>query len=126
MAEFATSFTPERDVFTDAFSAALTRDDTLVLVAPDDADICGYLLANVHSTFFANAPVAWVEEVMVDEALRRSGVGGDLMAAAETWAREQGAASLRLEVNHANGHAKGVYLRRGFGDDRRDLMTRWL
>jgi ribosomal protein S18 acetylase RimI-like enzyme len=45
-------------------------------------------------------------------------------AAAE--ARLLGVKALRLEINHANTHARGLYSKTGFEDDRRDLFTRWL
>lgn len=52
-------------------------------------------------TFFANARVAWVEEVMVTEAARRRAVGTALMAQAEGWAREQDAAYISLATRRA-------------------------
>jgi GNAT superfamily N-acetyltransferase len=67
-----------------------------------------------------------LDELYVRPELRGKGWGRSAIEFAAKWASEQGAASLRLEVNHANRHAKAVYSRRGFCDDRRDLMTRWL
>ncbi|ATC64880.1 GNAT family N-acetyltransferase [Nibricoccus aquaticus] len=67
-----------------------------------------------------------LDEVFVGAELRGKGFGKEAVEFAATWARTQGVAALRLEVNRANGHAREVYLRRGFGDDRRDLMTRWV
>jgi GNAT superfamily N-acetyltransferase len=90
-----------RESFEKAFAELITRDDTLVLVATDDGQIVGYLLASTHGTFFANAPVAWVEEVMVAESARRSGVATALMAHAELWARQQGAAYVSLATRRA-------------------------
>jgi GNAT superfamily N-acetyltransferase len=101
VAQFATSYKPQRDAFDAAFTSLNTRDDTLVLVAETDGDIVGYLLASTHGTFFANAPVAWVEEVMVAEAARRAGIGAALMAEAESWAGEQGAAYISLATRRA-------------------------
>jgi aminoglycoside 6'-N-acetyltransferase I len=37
-----------------------------------------------------SSPVAYIEGWYVDEDLRRQGVGGDLVRALESWAREQG------------------------------------
>jgi GNAT superfamily N-acetyltransferase len=101
VSEFATTFRPVRESFEKAFAELITRDDTLVLVATDDGQIVGYLLASTHGTFFANAPVAWVEEVMVAESARRSGVATALMAHAELWARQQGAAYVSLATRRA-------------------------
>jgi len=72
----------------------------------------GYLLANCHLTFLADGPVAWVEEVTVDEGHRRSGVGRELMGFAENWARESGPAYHAL----ASRRAGPFYLALGYED----------
>jgi len=109
--EFATSFVPERAAFDTTLPLLLGRDDVLVLVAEDDG-VVGYLLASEHPTFFANGPVAGVEEVMVAPAHRRSGVGAALMAAAEAWAAERGAGYVSL----ASRRAGDFYLALGYTD----------
>jgi len=101
VADFATSYVPEREVFATSFNDLIARDDTVVLVAEQGGAIGGYLLASIHGTFFANAPVAWVEEVMVEPASRRNGIGAKLMAEAESWARSQGAAYISLATRRA-------------------------
>lgn len=99
---FATSFTPERSAFDATWKQLVDVPDTLLLVAETaDAGIVGYLLANSHLTFLANGPVAWVEEVMVDETLRHSGIGRLLMEHAEQWAKSKDAAYLALASRRA-------------------------
>ncbi len=100
VSEFATTFRPVRESFEKAFAELITRDDTLVLIAEDD-EVVGYALASMHGTFFANAPVAWVEELMVAEPARRSGIATALMARVEVWAREHGAAYISLATRRA-------------------------
>ncbi len=70
--DFATSFQPEKEAF-DASFMSMVRDNFALLVVVETSEkvIIGYLLAHCHSTFLANGPVAWVEEVMVDEQSRR-------------------------------------------------------
>ncbi len=98
---FAVSYRPHREHFDAAFSAVLSDDDMVALVAVGDGRTVGYLLANHHQTFFANAPVAWVEEVMVAEPERGAGVGRLLMERAESWARHAGAAYIALATRRA-------------------------
>jgi GNAT superfamily N-acetyltransferase len=84
--DFASSFVLERTCFDASFDLLLTRRDTLLLIAErSQDDVIGYLLAFGHATFLANGPVAWVEEIMVAEQARRTGVGRKLMEAAERW-----------------------------------------
>jgi GNAT superfamily N-acetyltransferase len=99
--QFAVSYQPDREHFDAAFSAVLSDDNMIALVAVGDGRTAGYLLANHHHTFFANAPVAWVEEVMVAESDRGVGVGRVLMERAEAWAKEAGAAYVALATRRA-------------------------
>ena len=98
---FATSFTPDREAFAVILPALVARDDVLALVAESGDTLVGYLLAALHPTFFANGPVAGIEEVMVAASARRTGVGRALMAEAETWARSAGAAYCSLSTRRA-------------------------
>ncbi|MFD4990808.1 GNAT family N-acetyltransferase [Cellulosimicrobium cellulans] len=107
---FAASFVPERASFDASFASLLVDDDALVLVAEAGDDVVGYLVAHRHATLFANAPVAWVEEVTVDADARRRGVGRLLVDAAERWAEDAGAAYVAL----ATRRAAGFYARLGY------------
>jgi GNAT superfamily N-acetyltransferase len=111
--DFATSFRLQRSAFDAAFESLLGQERTLVLVAEaPPLGVVGYLVANWHLTFLANGPVAWVEEVMVDERVRRDGHGSRLIEAAEVWAREGGAAYIAL----ASRRAGAFYLALGYED----------
>lgn len=120
--EFAISFEPERGAFDLAIASLVKRDDVFLATAASRRDASqrssasegasGYVLAVAHPTLFANAPVVWVEEVMVREVERRSGVGRALMDAVETWAREFGAAYVSL----ATRRASDFYLALGYED----------
>ena len=111
--DFATSFQPERASFDASFDALLAAPQTLVLVAETpQLGIVGYLLANSHLTFLANGPVAWVEELMVDQQVRRTGVGRALMTAAEDWSRAINAAYMAL----ASRRSRDFYLALGYQD----------
>lgn len=109
---FATSFTPQRGAFEATVEALLSDDRALLLIAEGDARVVGYLLAFTHPTFFANAPVTWVEEVMVSPDRRRSGVGTALMSAVTTWSVERGCAYTAL----ATRRAKPFYEALGYED----------
>ena len=111
--DFATSYEPDERAFRQSFNELLFRSDTLVLVAEeDDRTIAGYLLASHHGTFHANGPVAWIEEVMVAESARTSGVGRRMMAEAERWATSIPVAYVAL----ASRRAGGFYRRIGYHD----------
>lgn len=110
VAAFATTFSPHEHTFRAALPRLLCDDHALVLVAEDGPEIVGYLCASAHLTFLANGEVVWVEEVMVAEPHRGAGVGAALMARAEAWAAERGAAYVSL----ASRRAGGFYLALGY------------
>lgn len=62
----------------------------------------GYVVAHRQPTLFANAPVIWIQEVMVSEDLRGVGVGSTLIRHVEWWARDQGAAYVSLATRRAS------------------------
>ena len=100
--DFAPAFQPEREAFDLTFRSLVEASGTLVLVAEQSTkSAIGYLLAHCQSTFLANGPVAWVEEVMVAERTRRNGLGQALMIEAESWAESQGAAYMSLASRRA-------------------------
>ena len=100
-AQFGTSFPFDPAAFERSFTRLLHREGSLMLVAESDGVVIGYLLAFRHETFFANGPVLWVEEIMVDPAFRRQGIGRILMEAAEVWARENDCRLIALATRRA-------------------------
>lgn len=111
--DLTTSFTLQRSAFDATWERLVVAPHTLLVVAETaGGDIVGYLLATSHSTFLANGPVAWVEEVTVGQAVRRSGVGRRLVEHAEEWARSIGAAYIAL----ASRRAGPFYLALGYED----------
>lgn len=109
---FAQPFAPEHEAFVRLLPQLVGRDDTLLAVADLGGTAVGYVLASVHLALLANGPVAWVEEVLVAPDRRGEGLGAQLMAAAESWARELGAAYVAL----ASRRAGDFYLALGYED----------
>ncbi len=98
---FATSFSVERLAFESAFAALLQSPDTFIEIASDGERAVGYLLGFDHHTFYANGRVAWVEEIMVADDVRRRGVGRQLMEKFEQWARTRQSKLVRLATRRA-------------------------
>ena len=64
-----------------------------------------------------------LDELYLAPAARGRGWGRQALALAGDWAAGQGAAVIRLEVNHHNARAKSLYLSAGYRDDARDILT---
>lgn len=99
--EFGLTFRPEREAFDAALPRLLRDDDALLLTAVVGGRVHGYLLGFVHLTLFANGPVAWVEEAMVQSGSRRQGIGRGLLEEFETWARERRAGYVAMATRRA-------------------------
>lgn len=94
---------PVRAAFDPTLDEMLVRPDVLVLVAESPAlGVVAYLLASSRLSLLANGREVWVAELIADERVRRTGVGRALMARAEEWAREQGAARVTLSTSRAH------------------------
>ena len=100
-AAFATSFVVDREHFGSRLAAMIDDASTLLRVAAGNGRAVGYVAASVHPTLYANGPVGWIEELMVDPAHRRLGVGGLLASSAERWAHERGCVMVALATRRA-------------------------
>ena len=95
--DFPPEAIPDRQIFQATFAALDdTAGNVLFVAESGGGTVVGYILLSCHPSFLANAPVAWVEEVMVANSWRRTGVGKALMTAAEDWANRLGAAYVAL------------------------------
>ena len=100
-AELAMSFEFSREQFRVSYPALLAADGACLLLAVDGSEVVGYLLGFRHLTFYANGPVAWVEEVLVRGRDRGQGIGTALMDAFEEWAAAEGCALVALATRRA-------------------------
>jgi GNAT superfamily N-acetyltransferase len=123
-AELAESFPLSRTGFHLSYPALLAADDACLLLAVDGQERLGYLLGFQHLTFYANGPVAWVEEVLVRRRDRGRGIGRALMSGFEQWAARQGCALIALATRRAapfyralGYEESAVYFRKVLGDE---------
>ena len=100
-AGLARSFAFSRSRFRVSYPALLAADGACLLLAVDGPRRLGYLLGFEHLTFYANGPVAWVEEVFVRDQDRGRGVGRVLMSAFEQWAAVRDCTLVALATRRA-------------------------
>jgi GNAT superfamily N-acetyltransferase len=108
VAEFATSFRPEKEAFLVSLKSLLPDESALLVVAELDGDVVGYCLGFDHYAFYANGRVSWVEEIMVRTDLRKKGIGRALMETLEVWAEERGSKLVGLATRRAASFYKGL------------------
>jgi aminoglycoside 6'-N-acetyltransferase I len=91
------------------------------------ADIVGFVEVGLRSTAdgcdWARA-VGYVEGWYVVESHRRRGVGAQLIAAAENWAREQGCTEMASDTQIDNARSLEAHLRLGYEIAERSILFR--
>ncbi|HEX2033899.1 MAG TPA: GNAT family N-acetyltransferase [Chloroflexota bacterium] len=110
LCQFAVSYHPRREAFDRHYPQLLRADHATCLVAEVAGRVVGYALAFRLLTLFANGPVTELQELMVDPAHRRRGIGRRLVEAVVERARQAGA----LEVTVPTRRARDYYRRLGF------------
>jgi ribosomal protein S18 acetylase RimI-like enzyme len=110
---------PDRD----QVAAAVRDERTALLVArDDDGRIVGALTLATYRTLGAH--VGWIEDVVVDEAARGSGIGAALTRAAQELAAEWRVDHVNLTSRASREAANRLYRRVGF-EPRETNVYRW-
>jgi GNAT superfamily N-acetyltransferase len=68
----------------------------------------------ISKQWFYDIPQGYVDSIFVKENYRNQGVGRQLLSTAESWAKEVGAYSIRLDVSLCNTTAITAYEKSGF------------
>ena len=98
---------PWNDPRADIALARLTASST-VLVGWDGEAIVATAMAG------SDGHRGWVYYVGVDPEARRTGLGREIMEAAETWLREHGVPKVHVMVRGENAEATGFYGKLGY------------
>jgi diamine N-acetyltransferase len=103
---------------TEAFAAALARDDQRLVVAERDGHLLGFAHwrpGAAHEGVPARRP-AELFRLYVLQRFTGTGLGTQLLRAAEAAAAEEGADTLWLTAWAGNERARAFYARRGYAD----------
>ncbi len=91
----------------------LGREDQRVVVAVSESAVCGWLQAHA-SVSLETGPRVEIVGLIVSEAMRRRGVGGSLVAQAETWAKEIAAETVVVRSNAKRVESNAFYPALGY------------
>ena len=86
----------------------------LLLVAVQDAQVVGMCAVHDGISTAEGAPVAVLEDLVIAERYRRTGIGSALLAAAEAHAVRRGARRLQLLADRTNQPALAFYACQGW------------
>ncbi|NTV09485.1 MAG: GNAT family N-acetyltransferase [Zoogloea sp.] len=79
-----------------------------------DGKVAGMASVQLVISTAEGAPSAWIEDVVVDETVRGTGLGRRLLAAVLDWARQQGATRAQLLADLDNTPALDFYRHLGW------------
>jgi GNAT superfamily N-acetyltransferase len=99
-----------------ALRGAIESRDSVVLVAEAEGRLVGFCTVYYGPHTIRFGMRAWVEELAVHPEHRSKGVGATLLDTAKAWARERGAAHLKLDSSTAREDAHRFYEREGPSD----------
>ncbi len=85
-----------------------------VLILSDGGENAGMLWLGVSADQFTSEPTGYVLGIRVEPGYRDRGVGGEMLAWAESRFREMGLTSVTLNVGSANADAVRFYERCGY------------
>lgn len=121
----ATGIAPWRQQ--DAFVAAARRwidasvqgasPDHAAFVAEDATHRCVGFASIAREAHFTGEVQAYLGELVVAADVEGQGIGQALLAAAETWAREQGYRVIALDTGVANDRARAFYAQQGYAEE---------
>lgn len=116
------AFPVDAPKFSEAFAFALSDEGrTAVFVAEAGGEIVGYCLVTISPLLYSNGPSAQLQEIVVDNSTRASGVGTALVKAVEDLCLARGVTQLTVASRRAGGfydrlgyHEHAEYMRRLF------------
>jgi ribosomal protein S18 acetylase RimI-like enzyme len=88
-----------------------------VLLAEDGGQVVGLLSLSFRHTLFHSAPSALIDELVVERAHRRRGVGRQLMAEAIERCRAAGCCEIEVSTERSNEAAQEFYRQHGFSHE---------
>ncbi len=85
------------------------RSTFFIAISSEDGTLAGFCSAylDVHSIRYGRR--CWVEDLAVAPKMRSRGIGDDLLASAESWARSRGATHLELDTGVKRTDARRFY-----------------
>lgn len=98
--------------------ATLQQPDTYTIVARVDGEIVGYAVGVLHdipeSLFAHECKHLYLDQIAVDPAFRRKGIGRELVKALLNYARREGLEQVALDTWEFNEGARSFFLSMGF------------
>ncbi len=99
------SYVPDRAAFDAAFATFVSDENQAMILVWEDRDevVRGYALTTISPLLYTNGSSAQLQELVVDEAARRKGIGSALVEQTERECRTRGVRQLTVPSRTAAG-----------------------
>ena len=100
----------------DYFEKSITSERSFTLVATENEDIIGYMIAGLPETpdyMKKEIRLVEVENTFIVEKCRRQGIGEKMYEEVEAWGRDRGAKMMKIEASFDNEKARNFYKKMG-------------
>jgi GNAT superfamily N-acetyltransferase len=101
---------------------SLTEDPIVLVAVGEGEGVAGFLHLHSEIDYYTERKNAHVADLVVAEAHEGKGIGRQLLARAEDWARARGCDWLTISVFRENARAARTYAQVGFKEDRVRLL----
>lgn len=105
-------------VFQDYLRTCLSSEDHLLLVAKEEGEVLGYLLAHImlRPPVFKERAYGEISDLAVRKDHWRKGAGGRMLKAAMKWFEGKGVRRIEVRASPGNPIAKDFWRKHGFVD----------
>ncbi|MBK7653737.1 MAG: GNAT family N-acetyltransferase [Flammeovirgaceae bacterium] len=93
-----------------------------ILVARKDKMAIGFICLHYYQTFHLPGPVGRITSFCVDSVVRKQGVGGMLLLAAEEYFKQQPCYKIEVTSNFRRSETHEYYLRQGYTETNRHFV----
>ncbi len=98
----------------------------VIFICRSGTEAQGYVAATLCYSLEFGGHYALLDELYLGPGARGRGESKRAITCVESWARDRGVATVRLEVNHDNEKALSIYLKSGFTNDHRHMLSKRL
>jgi GNAT superfamily N-acetyltransferase len=105
---FASPTGIERAAFHATWKRKIKSADCFVGLAEVEGTVVGYISGYIHTTLYADKPMAWIDDVFVRQDVRNHGIGRSLMTAVARWAVERGCRLIALASREGAGFYRAL------------------
>jgi GNAT superfamily N-acetyltransferase len=108
-------YSPEERSFDETFALVVRHPEAAVFIANEGVRVIGYLALSQRPQIRLGGRLAVVDELVVEESRRGTGIGSALLDAAVAFARGLGCVRIELVTARVReSYVRGFYARRGF------------